>query len=88
MATVKLFGNLRPQTGISVLEVQGNTVREILKLLGVAQPHLQKAIMAGDALQPHVQVMVNGRNIELAAGLETAVAHTDQIAIFPPIAGG
>jgi len=88
MATVKLFGNLRSQSDSSVLEVQGNTVREVLELLGTTQPHLPKAIMAGDGLQPYVQVMVNGRNIELADGLETAVTETDQIAVFPPIAGG
>jgi molybdopterin converting factor small subunit len=32
--------------------------------------------------------MVNGIDSELMAGLETAVSGDDQLAIFPPIAGG
>jgi molybdopterin converting factor small subunit len=32
--------------------------------------------------------MVNGVDSELAQGLDTAVGEDDQIAIFPPIAGG
>ena len=88
MATVKLFGNLRPPTGDPAIEIQGKSVEELLHSLILAYPDLQTAIFSGEGLQAHVQVMVNGRNIKLAAGLETAVTDTDEIAIFPPIAGG
>ena len=49
---------------------------------------LQAAIFDGDALHPYVRVMINGRDSELAQGLDTIVSANDQIAIFPPIAGG
>jgi sulfur-carrier protein len=88
VALIKLFGDLRPESGSSVLEFQGETVRALLEALIAAQPQLQTAIFAEDGLQPHVRIMVNGHAIELADGLETAVTPTDQIAIFPPIAGG
>ena len=32
--------------------------------------------------------LINGHDIEFADGLDTAVSDEDQLAIFPPIAGG
>jgi molybdopterin synthase sulfur carrier subunit len=49
---------------------------------------LSSAIFDGDHLRAHLRVLVNGRDIELAQGLDTRVDAHDQIAIFPPIAGG
>ena len=88
MATIKLFGDLRPESGTAVLEFQGETVRALLAALMAKQPQLKTALFDGNELQPHVRIMINGHAIELADGLETAVSPNDQIAIFPPIAGG
>ena len=70
------------------VEVSGTTVREALSELCLAYPALQEAIFDGEELQAYVRVMVNGRDIELAEGLDTVVDDADQIAVFPPIAGG
>ena len=88
MATIKLFGDLRPEVGTAVLELQGETIRTLLAALIAKQPQLETALFDGNELQPHVRIMINGHAIELADGLETAVSAKDQIAIFPPIAGG
>lgn len=88
MAIIKLFGDLRPESGTAVLEFQGETVRALLAALIAKQPQLETALFDGNELQPHVRIMINGHAIELADGLETAVSPNDQIAIFPPIAGG
>lgn len=89
MATVKLFGNLREYTAANVIEdMQGETIRRVLTALCADNTPLQDAILDGDGLQPFVRIMVNGHDCELAQGLETPVTTTDQIAIFPPIAGG
>lgn len=85
---VKLFGNLRQHTGKLAVTASGATIGEVLRELCTAYPALEKAIFEGDQLQAHVRVMVNGRDIELADGLNTPVSETDQIAVFPPIAGG
>jgi molybdopterin synthase sulfur carrier subunit len=88
MTTVRIFGNLRDYTADSTIETPGDTVREVLQKLCESNDGLYQAIFDGDALQPHVRVMIDGRDIELDAGLDTPVSASQKIAIFPPIAGG
>jgi len=88
MVTVKLFGNLRDLGAASVSEMPGHTVRDAISALCVENETLREAIFDGDVLMPHVRVMINGRDIELAEGLDTRLQGGEQIAIFPPIAGG
>jgi molybdopterin synthase sulfur carrier subunit len=85
---IKLFGGLRQTAGSPEFEVSGATIREALENLCAENDNLRAAIFDGNMLRPHVRVMVNGRDCELESGLETAVFENDQIAIFPPIAGG
>ena len=85
---IKLFGNLRQMAGKPEQEGSGTTVREVLTNLCADNKPLQAAIFDNNELRVHVRVIVNGRDSELAQGLETAVSNNDQIAIFPPIAGG
>jgi molybdopterin synthase sulfur carrier subunit len=46
------------------------------------------AIFTDNNLKPFIKVTINGRDIQLENGLDTAVSDKDTIAIFPPIAGG
>lgn len=85
---VKLFGNLRQHTGQLSVTASGATIGEVLRELCLDYPTLENAIFDGNQIQTHVRVMINGRDIELADGLNTSVSETDQIAVFPPIAGG
>jgi molybdopterin synthase sulfur carrier subunit len=85
---VRLFGNLRQHTGQLAVTASGATIGEVLQDLCTAYPTLEEAIFDSNQLQAHVRVMVNGRDIELADGLGTPVSESDQIAVFPPIAGG
>ena len=70
------------------LEVPGATIREALEAMCVDNETLRAAIFDGKVLRPRVRVMVNGYDNELTQGLETVVSTNDEIAIFPPIAGG
>jgi molybdopterin converting factor small subunit len=87
MTTVKLFGHLREYSP-AVLNVPGDTVRDVLLELNETNNELGQAIFDGEQLRPHVRVMIDGRDIELAQGLDTPVPAKAQMAIFPPIAGG
>jgi molybdopterin synthase sulfur carrier subunit len=85
---IKLFGGLRQKSGRAELEVSGATIREALAIICTGNEKLREAIFNGHVLHPHVRVMVNGLDCELAQGLDTPISADDQIAIFPPIAGG
>lgn len=85
---IKLFGGLRQKARVAEQTAAGLTVREALLHLCNDNEELHAAIFDGAVLRPFVRVMVNGHDCELGDGLETAVKANDEIAIFPPIAGG
>ncbi len=88
LCKIKLYGGLRQKAGSAERRVSGATVRAALGHLCAGNDQLRATIFDGEALRPYVRVMINGRDINLESGLDTAVADNDQIAIFPPIAGG
>ncbi|MGW8226921.1 MAG: ubiquitin-like small modifier protein 1 [Anaerolineales bacterium] len=85
---IKFYGGLRQIAGNKEQQITGATIREVLEKICADNESLRMAIFDGTDLHQHVRVMVNGRDSELAGGLETPVSADDQIAIFPPIAGG
>jgi molybdopterin synthase sulfur carrier subunit len=85
---IKFYGGLRQIAGTKEQEVSGLTIRDALEKICADNELLQMAIFDGTNLHQHVRVMVNGRDSELAKGLETPLSANDQIALFPPIAGG
>ena len=85
---IKLFGGLRQTAGYSNKEVSGETIRDGLERICKDNQTLREAIFNGSVLLPHVRILINGSDSELLRGLETNVNNEDQIAIFPPIAGG
>ena len=86
--TVKLFGNLRKLRGAARVDLQAGSIRQALLVLCEGNEALWEAITDGEKLLPFVKVMLNGHDITLLEGLDTHLAPGDQIAIFPPIAGG
>ena len=45
-------------------------------------------IFDGDNIREYVNVLVNGRSINFLEGLKTELSDGDEVAIFPPVAGG
>jgi molybdopterin synthase sulfur carrier subunit len=89
MATIKLFGNLRKLAEAASLEITGGTAGALLTGLCAGQPTLQPALFdSAGQIQPHIRILLNGHDIALAQGLATPVHERDQLAIFPPLAGG
>jgi len=88
MPTVKLFGNLRQYVDTTLLQVPGGSIQAVVEALCEGNPPLCEALLEYGHIRPHFIITLNGRHIQLAEGLDTPVIENDQIAIFPPIAGG
>ena len=88
---VKVFANLRVICGGVTVEIQpdGDKVIDVLNKMILKFPDLDGEIFTDEnKLKPFVQVYVNGQNIVHANDLQTKIKETDQIALFPPVAGG
>jgi sulfur-carrier protein len=86
-----VFANLRTICGGVSVEVQpeGDRVVDVLDKMVEMFPELKDEIYNDEKkLKPFVHLYVNGRNIIHAQDLETVVKETDQLALFPPVAGG
>ena len=88
---VKVFANLREICGGVTVKVNtsGTRVIDVLDQMIQDFPGLQEEIFTTEkTLKPFVHVYVNGKNIIHSDDLQTNVNETNQIALFPPVAGG
>jgi molybdopterin synthase sulfur carrier subunit len=89
---VRLYATLRQRAGTRDVEVaceNGASVGDALRRLLEQQPALEGRILDADGrVVPYVAVFVEGRDIRHLDGLSTPVHEDDDIAVFPPIAGG
>ncbi|HZD42822.1 MAG TPA: ubiquitin-like small modifier protein 1, partial [Methanomicrobiales archaeon] len=68
---------------------EGWSVKDLLDHLIRLHPRLQDELYDEQGeLRDHVNIMRNRRHIEAYNGLLTEVSDGDEIAIFPPVAGG
>ena len=88
MPLIKLYAGLRAAAGVKETHVDGQLLRDILQALVEQHPALDGAVLDGERLRPHVVITVNGKHVDPDAGLIVPIMPGDQIAIFPPIAGG
>ena len=74
------------------LEVpEGTTVASLMKLLARrCDPARADQIFADSegTLQPSITVMVNGRLVAFAGGLEAALSEGDEVLVLPAVGGG
>ena len=89
MATLKIPPVLRNEAGgVRLVEVGGGTVREALGELVAAHPALERRIFDDGALPSFLNVFVDGDDIRLHSGLDTAVSEASTIVLLPAVAGG
>jgi molybdopterin synthase sulfur carrier subunit len=89
--TVKFFATIREITGARSIDMQAETVREVLDLLAekYGKTFTDKVIDEGtNRLKQFFSCMVNGKRIELLDGYDTVLNDGDAIALFPPVGGG
>ncbi|PSP73478.1 molybdopterin synthase sulfur carrier subunit [Halobacteriales archaeon QS_3_64_16] len=91
----KLFANLAEAAGDRRIDVdldvsQGATVGDALSALLDRCPDLEPEVLDDEGeLREHIQLLRNGRDpFVTAAGLETDLDESDELALFPPVSGG
>ncbi|MCT8138779.1 MoaD/ThiS family protein [Anaerobacillus sp. CMMVII] len=89
---IKVFANFREICGGKTVTLpieDGQAIFLVLTKLIERFPLMAEELFTEDnKLKPLVHVFINGRNIIHLDGLTTLVRETDQIALFPPVAGG
>ena len=89
---IRLYATLRQRAGTRDVEVacrNGATVGDALRQLLDQRPALEGCIFDPEGrVVPYVAVFVDGRDIRHLDGLATPLAEDDEIAVFPPVAGG
>lgn len=89
---IKVFANFREICGGKSVELaieSGQSISSVLDELIHHFPAMHDELFTEEKkLKPLVHVFINGRNIIHLEGLTTPIKETDQIALFPPVAGG
>ncbi|KXB00747.1 hypothetical protein AKJ41_03735 [candidate division MSBL1 archaeon SCGC-AAA259O05] len=88
---VKFFANFREIIGCSEDNFSVDSVKELLKTLSETEKELSEKFFEDEEnleLEDSVNIMVNGRKINLLDGINTELKDGDIVAIFPPVAGG
>jgi molybdopterin synthase sulfur carrier subunit len=89
MPTVRIPPVLRPEAGNNRhVEADGATVREVLENLVTEYPALRNRIFEDGDLPQFLNVFIDGTDVRLNDGLETAVAADATVVLLPAVAGG
>ncbi len=87
MATVWIPSLMRDLTeGRQTVEVEGSTVRQVIRNLDVAFPGIRARLCAGNELAPHINVAVDG--IVTRLGMLERVEPKSEVHFLPAISGG
>ena len=75
MAEIRIPPVLRPEAGGErLVDVDAGTVREALDTLVARFPALKARVLEGDGVPSFLNVFVDGNDVRLLSGLETAVS--------------
>ena len=88
---VKFFATVREATGVKNIEVEADTIRQVLDLLQTTfGDRFTQTVIDSETgnLKQFFSCMVNGKRIELLDGYDTKLADNDAVALFPPVGGG
>ncbi|MDT8357283.1 MAG: ubiquitin-like small modifier protein 1 [Methanomicrobiaceae archaeon] len=88
---VRTFGSIRELAEREVeIEIEdGAIVAGLLEAVFRRYPDLESELFASPGLlKEHVNILLNGKNIEFLRGLDTPLFEGDVLALFPPAEGG
>ena len=88
---MKFFATVREITGVKSIELEAETIRQLLQSLVVTYgDKFKDTVIDKDTgnLKQFFSCMVNGKRIELLDGYDTVLKDKDSVALFPPVGGG
>ena len=89
MTVVRVPPVLRAEAGgVREIVANGTTVRELLEDLVTKLPALGSRVYGEGAIQPYVNVYVDGEDVRTRDGLETPVRDSSTVILLPAMAGG
>jgi molybdopterin synthase sulfur carrier subunit len=89
MAEIRIPPVLRPEAGGNrTVAVEGDTVRGALDALLEQYPSLTARVLPDGELPAFLNVFVDGQDVRLLDGLDTAVSGGTAILLLPAVAGG
>jgi sulfur-carrier protein len=90
MTTLLIPSVLRTETaGAARLDVDGDTVGEVVHVLVEQHPGLRGRLMTSEGeLHRFVNLYLNGEDVRYLGGLDTKVDDGDEVRLLPAIAGG
>jgi molybdopterin synthase sulfur carrier subunit len=90
MIKVRIPTPLRPMTGgKNEVEIDGNTIAEIIDNLGTAHPGIKERLYDEEGeVRRFINIYVNEEDIRFLTGKDTPLKDGDQVSIIPAIAGG
>jgi len=89
--TVKFFATVREVTGVKSIELEADTIRNLLDILKTTYGEkFTRTVIDSESgnLKQFYSCMVNGKRIELLDGYDTTLSDNDAVALFPPVGGG
>ena len=63
-------------------------MQELLDILCDSDERREKIFDDSSKLRPYVTILINGQFIRTLNGVQTELEEGDEVAIFPPVAGG
>lgn len=90
MIRVRVPTPLRPMTGgKSEVELEGQTVAQLIENLGAAHPGLKERLYDEKGeVRRFINIYVNEEDIRFLTGTDTPLKDGDEVSIIPAIAGG
>ena len=90
--TVKFIGALRHASRVNtrVLDCEECSVKELIDKISRQLPELRRNLIHGelDDPRPNALILVNGREISVMNGLNTALKDGDEVVLVPVAHGG
>ncbi len=92
VVTVEFVGALRHMSGVNAraLDCEGCSVKELVQRITFQLPEMRRNLIAEETKEsrPNSLILVNGREISVLSGLETALKDGDEVVFVPVVHGG